>query len=286
MVPFVRRAAAIAPLLALAVCVTPVRAERPASPPAEAVSRVSNYRPEIDRTARHPLKAVIDYASREQQYLEQTVRDFTCRLVKRERINGYLQDTHFIDMEVREQPLSLYLYFLGPKNVIGRKVIYVDGQNNGEMLVRNGGKHFDYVTANLDPNGETAKEETLVPVTEIGFNRLLAHMIGVLRKHEQIDAAGQNSKAERISGAKINGRTCTVIRIIHPEKMSGLEFHQANVFVDNELNVPIRVDYSDWPTAPGRPAPLIAEYTYTDLKLNVGLNDGSFDRSRLRGAGE
>lgn len=273
-------------LLALASAVT-ASAETPQS----TTSRVTNYRPE-QPTAQQPLTAVIDYARREQQYMNRTVRDFTCRLVKRERINGVLQEMHFIDMEVREsqsaggqvtQPLSIYLHFLAPKNVVDRRVIFVEGANQGKILVRNGGKHFDYVIADVDPNSAAAQEETLVPVTGIGFNRLLAHMIDVLEKHRQIDPAGANTTAERIRGAKINGRDCTVIRITHPQPMPGLEFYQANVFVDEELHAPVRVDYSDWPKIEGRPAPLIAEYTYTNLKLNVDLPDSTFATSRLRG---
>src|SRR5690606_16761919 len=118
---------------------------------------------------------------------------------------------------------------------------------------------------------EAAREETLVPVTEIGFNRLLGRMIEVLERHRLIDTAGDNTRAERIAGAKINNRPCTVIRITHPQRMNGLEFHVANVFVDDALHAPVRVDYSGWPKIAGNPAPLIAEYTYTDLQLNVGL---------------
>jgi hypothetical protein len=276
-------------LSSLMVAAVPGTAQ--AETPQSTTSRVSHYRPELP-SAEQPLTAVINYARREQQYMNRMVRDFTCRLVKRERINGVLQEMHFIDMEVREaqsdggqlvSPLSIYLHFLAPKNVVDRRVIFVEGANQGKILVRNGGKHFDYVIADVDPNSDAAREETLVPVTGIGFNRLLAHMIDVLEKHRQIDVTGENTSAERIRGAKINGRECTVIRITHPRPMPGLEFHQANVFVDEELHAPVRVDYSDWPKIEGRPGALIAEYTYTNLKLNVDLPDSTFSTARLRG---
>jgi hypothetical protein len=288
---------AAAPLVVVAVALLDLsascRAETPV--PQENVSRVSNYRPAPTvsplTNTQHPLQAVIDYARREQKYLSDTVRDSSCRLIKRERINGYLQDMHFIDMQVREsvhqdgrivQPLSIYLHFLGPKNVVDRRVVYVEGQNGGKMLVRNGGKHFDYVVAEIDPQSDAARDETLVPVTDIGFNRLLGKMIEVLQKHQQIDVSGGNSHAERISGAKINNRTCTVIRITHPRPMDGLEFHIANVFVDDDLHAPVRVDYSDFPKTAGGKAPLIAEYTYTNLQLNVDLPNSEFSPARLR----
>jgi hypothetical protein len=240
---------------------------------------------------RHPLSWVLQYARDEQAYLERTVRDFTCRLVKRERIEGELQEFSYIDMQVREEirsgaqiirPMAIYLRFLAPKTVAGRRVIYVDGQNDGKMLVRNGGKHFDYVVTQIDPYGETAQRESLVPVPRSGFIDVLSQMIDVLKRHAQADPSGQNTNVQRISGAKVNNRPCAVIRIMHPQKQKGLEFHIANVFVDEELHLPVRVDISEWPTAPHQPPRLLAEYTYTDLKINVNLPDASFDPAQLR----
>jgi hypothetical protein len=242
-------------------------------------------------TAAHPLQSVIQYARQEQAYLRQTVVDFTCRLVKRERIDDVLQDYQYIDMWVREEvrdgqrivsPLSIYMQFLSPKNIAGRRVLYVDGRNEGKMLVRNGGKHFDYVVTKVDPYGESAKDESLVPVTQSGFNQILAQMIEVLKRHAAADPTGGNTQVERIKGAKINQRSCHVIRITHPNKQPGLEFHVANVFVDDQLHVPSRVDYSDWATRAGQTPPLIAEYTYTNLKMNVGLSDATFNPRLLR----
>lgn len=299
--PFVdHRPGAVPVAIAAALVMLGLSASR-AQPPDAAGHQVSSsphvsqLRPSPEEPAatisRHPLEAVIQYARREQNYLKQSVNDFTCRLVKRELIGGFLQDMQYIDMQVREElvadgrlvrPLSIYMHFLGPKLVAGRRVIYVKGQNEGKMLVRNGGRHFDYVIVRLDPDGENAREETLVPITQIGFTQLLSQMIAVLERHQKADPTGGNSLTERIAGAKIENRPCTVIRVTHPQPAKGLEFHVANVFVDNELHAPIRVDYSGWPKYPRGPAPLIAEYTYTDLKLNVNLPDAAFGRSRLR----
>jgi hypothetical protein len=285
-------------VLGLSTHVASARAETP-QVNQQAAANVTNFTPDRSASAspaaQHPLTPVISYARREQKFLGETVRDFSCRLVKRERINGFLQEMHFIDMEVREgvyedgrvvQPLSIYLHFLAPKTVVDRNVIYVEGKNDGKMLIRNGGKHFEYVVAQIDPNSDAARDETLVPLTDIGFDRLLNHMINVLEKHREADPAGSNTKAERIAGAKINNRSCTVIRITHPQRMTGLEFHIANVFVDDALHAPVRVDYSSWPKITGNPAPLIAEYTYTDLKLNAGLSDEAFNPARLRRSGD
>lgn len=239
----------------------------------------------------HPLTDVISYAKQEEAYIRQAIRDFTCRLVKRERIDGLLQDHQYIDMRVRQhrvedgsvvQPLNVFLEFAGPKKLVGRRVLYIEGANEGKMLARNGGRRFDYVVAHVDPAGENAMRESLVPITQSDFSHILRQMIVVLERHARLDPEGQNTKAERIDGAKINGRSCGLIRITHPHKMDGLEFHTANVYVDDELRVPVRVDFSSWSRGPKFPAPLLAEYTYTNLKLNVGLEDAAFSPKRLR----
>ncbi len=240
----------------------------------------------------HPLTSVLRFARDEQIYLRQAVRDFTCRLVKRERIDGILQDYCHIDMRVREEvrsgdvierPMSIFLQFLAPRNVAGRRVLYVAGQNEGKMLVRNGGRHFDYVVVEVDPLGERARKESLVPITQSGFNQVLGQMIDILQRHAKADPTGQNTRVQRIAGARVNQRPCTAIRIVHPKKQDGLEFHLANVFIDDELRVPVRVDFSDWPKQSNQPPPLMAEYTYTNLKLNVDLPDRAFSSSLLRG---
>ncbi len=275
------------------------RAQQPA--PAQPVAATSSVRtsnlpsaPDWSLVADgHALVPVIEYARKEQEYLRGAVRDFSCRLTKRERIHGILQDYNYIDMWVREEqrnerglisPLSIYMQFLAPKKVAGRRVLFVEGRNDNKLLVRNGGKHFDYVVVEIDPHGDTAMDESLVPVTQSGFNQILTQMIAVLERHVAVDPSGKNTEVQQIKGAKLNERSCSVIRITHPASQPGLEFHRANVFVDDTLHVPVRVDYTDWPRKPGGEAPLIAEYTYTDLKVNVGLPDSVFNPHRLRGA--
>lgn len=241
--------------------------------------------------ASHPLTPVLEFARKEQAFLRNTVKGFTCRLVKRERIKDTLQDYHYIDMEVREEirsgervekPLSIFLRFLGPDDVAGRRVLYVEGQNEGQMVIRNGGKRFAQVVVKIDPRGERASRESLVPITEIGFEQILSRMIVILETHARVDTTGENTHVRRIAGAKLNKRPCTVIRITHPEKQVGLNFHEANVFVDDALHVPVRVDYSEWPDQPGAAPRLMAEYSYTDLEINPSLGDDHFDPALLR----
>ena len=169
------------------VATTPASAT-PASPtPVEALLPAA---PGLRRVSDHPLAAVLKFAHSERAYLQQTVRDFTCRVIKRERIDGELQDYYYIDMHIREQssaggrvtqPLSVLLAFLGPSDVAGRRALFVAGRNDDRLLVRKGGRRFGHVVIDIDPFGSIVKRESLMPITEIGFSHLLDRTIHTLQ---------------------------------------------------------------------------------------------------------
>jgi hypothetical protein len=241
--------------------------------------------------ADHPLAAVLKFAREERAYLQRAVRDFTCRVTKRERIEGELQDYYYIDMRVREQavaggqvtqPLSVLLEFLGPSHIEGRRALFVAGQNDNRLLVRKGGKRFGYVVMDVDPFGPAVKRESLMPINEIGFTHLLDRTIRALEQDVVADPAGDNTIVEHITTAKIDGRACEMLRITHPRRRDGLQFHSASMSIDSQLHVPVRFDVYDWPDVAGDQPPLTAEFTYTNVTLNPHLDDASFSPAILR----
>jgi hypothetical protein len=257
--------------------------------PAEAVRpAVAGPRPVSD----HPLAWVLKFAHEERAYLQQTVRDFTCRVTKRERIDGELQDYYYIDMRVREQayaggrmtqPFSVMLRFLGPSDVEGRRALFVAGRNDNKLLVRKGGRRFGYMVIDVDPFGPSVKRESLMPINEIGFSQLLDRTIRTLQQDVAADPSGDNTIVEHIKTATINGRPCQMLRITHPLRRDGLQFFSACMSIDSELHVPVRFDVYDWPEKPGQQPPLTAEFTYTDVTLNANLDDSIFAPAALRG---
>ena len=83
-------------------------------------------------------------------------------------------------------------------------------------------------------------------------------------------------------GAKIENRVCTCIEVMHPVPRRNFLFHVARIYIDDELNIPIRYEAYDWPENNG--GQLVAveenlteEYTYLNLKLNNGFTNADFD---------
>ena len=180
------------------------------------------------------------------------------------------------------QPLSVFLEFLGPSHVEGRRALFVAGQNDNKLLVRKGGRRFGYVVMGVDPFDESVRRESLMPINEIGFSHLLDRTIRTLQQYVAANPSGDNTIVEHITTATINGRPCEMLRITHPLRRDGLQFFSASMTIDSELHVPVRFDVYDWPETPGEEPPLTAEFTYTNVTLNPNLDDATFAPAILR----
>lgn len=244
-------------------------AAQPPAPPATAANALG-----IPPAAagEHPLAPAIAWAKTALADIAK-IQDYSANMVKRERIDGTLNEHEYMFVKVRHQPFSIYTYFLGPAKVKGQEALYVQGKNDSQLQAHgNGMKHKLFGTISLKPDGPIAMAGNRYPITELGILRLTERLIEVGEsdmKHGDCDV--------KIQGAKINGRDCTCITLSHPEKRKEFQYHLARVYVDNELKLPIRFEAYEWPREPGGPPELVEEYTYLNLKLNNGFTDSDFD---------
>lgn len=230
----------------------------------------------------HPLDPAIAIARKSLAHIEANIRDYKCVLVKRERVNGALTDHEFMSCKIRQPrrqgsvdvPFSVYLRFRRPDTVAGREVIYIAGENEGKITAHEGGLKGRFIpTVSLLPTSALAMRGNRYPITEIGLETLTRRLI---EKGERDRKVGE-CQVRMVDGAKVAGRVCTMLEVHHAEKKPEYDFHKARVFLDNELNVPIRYEAYDFPARPGETPPLLEEYTYMNLELNVGLSSSDFD---------
>jgi hypothetical protein len=238
----------------------------------------------------HPLQDVLRYVREHHAYITHNIFDYTCRIVKRERIDDRLQDYRYIDAKVRPRvvrggevvsPLSIYLRFLAPQKLAERRLVYVEGQNEGKMLVRNGGPRFSNVIVSISLDSQAARRESEMSVVDIGFDRMAREIVARLEADIKADPGGENTQVELLKGARINERACTHVRITHPQKQDALGFYRASVFVDDEWHLPVRLAVYDWTNSEGDEPELLGEFTYLNVKVNVGLNSSEFTRESL-----
>ncbi len=176
-------------------------------------------------------------------------------------------------LKVRHQPFSVYVHFDAPQEVRGQEVIYVAGQNGGKLLAHGVGLKALAGTVALDPRGAIAMQGSRHPITEVGILNFTHRMIRVLEN----DARDPQYQVKYFPGTKVHGRPCTCMQFVHPTAGLGIPYYMARVYVDDELNVPVRGETYLWASRQGGEPVLIQEYTYLNLRMNNGFTDRDFD---------
>jgi hypothetical protein len=223
--------------------------------------------PEID--PKHPLAPALEHAYAARKALTQ-VKDYEAKFFKRERIGGRLISAE-MGIRFRTKPFSVYLRYVAPN--AGREVLYVDGMNNGKLLAREASGLASLVgTVSVLPTSSDAMAENRHPITLIGIEHLLERVIAqweVESQYGEIDVKYRPSK--------LGGADCKVLESSHPRPRRQFKFHMTRLWIDEKQGLPVRVEQFDFPAAGESEPQLVEEYTYTNLKLNIGLGDRDFD---------
>jgi hypothetical protein len=223
----------------------------------------------------HPLEPALDIAKQTKQYLDANLKDYSATVVKHERIDGTLGDPEYAFIKVRQEPFSVYMYFLAPKNLEGQECMYIANANNGNMFAHAppGTLRGKFGTVSLAPNSAMAMKGQRYPITELGVANLVKRLIEVGTHDEQFGECD----VQFFQGAKVNGRVCTMIQVTHPVPRRDFLFNVARIYLDDEMHLPIRYEAYEWPAKAGDPPVLLEEYTYMNLKINQGFTDADFD---------
>jgi hypothetical protein len=252
--------------------------EETAKQSAQLVARVEPIRtqPAFDlsqRPGEHPLMPALRVAQQGLKKIDAEIHDYTAMLYKQERINGVLHDQEVAYVKVRHQPFSVYMYFLKPHK--GRECLYncgLDG-GKGKLVARDCGWKAKFGDMEIDPEGRLAMNGQKYPIMKLGVRMLAQELVDVATNDTQFGECTVTTKA-----SSINGRAVTLIEVIHPTPRQNFRFHKAEVFIDNELHLPIRYAAYLWPETPGGPLPLEESYTYINLKVNNGFTAQDFAR--------
>lgn len=239
----------------------------------------------------HPLDPAFKIANDALLLVQRDIADYTATIVKRERVKGGLGNHEYMFAKIRNRkkdgeqivtPLSVYLRFLKPEDVKDREVVWVEGQNNNKLRAHEGGLQGRFLPSVwLPPDGALAMRGNLHPIWDVGIENLVVKLLEKGQAVRQLGAGNCEvtfTPDAKIKASKDNERICTVLNVCHPQQLPGYEFYLAQIFIDDEFQVPIRYVAYHWPVNPkDTTGPVIEEYTYLNLKLNVGLTDADFD---------
>ncbi len=194
------------------------------------------------------------------------INDYTAVFRKQERVDGKLlpEETTLLKFQ---KPLKVYMKWMDDPHK-GNEALYVDGNNGNKLLVHRGGI-LGLLTLSLDPRGSLAMAGNRHPITEVGLGYLiegLIHNVKMALEHGELEIT-------RLADEPLRGRPAIVVEarfVPHP----GRRYYTSRMVchIDKELLLPIGAAFYD------ENGLLFERYTYSDVRLNVGLMPEDFSR--------
>ncbi|MEM9943514.1 MAG: DUF1571 domain-containing protein [Planctomycetota bacterium] len=246
--------------------------------PENAITRFINRQKIAD--AEYTWDPLVEIAEKLVADIDSNIQDYTATITSQVRIEGELLDRRVVECKIRHPqkkedrniPFSVYTKFLIPKDSAGQEAIWVDGWHENNIVAHATGL-LNVKKFYLDPEGSLAMKGNLHPIWVIGFRNLLVKLIETGTK-ERLD---NSVKINIRRNVDVNGIKCTVLESIHENKSPDFKYHIARMYIDDERNIPIGFEGFLWPESDGEEPPILEYYFYTDVKLNVGLTNDSFD---------
>jgi hypothetical protein len=191
------------------------------------------------------------------------VKDFTCTLEKKVNKNG----TIYYDPKITakcKKPANYYFKW-GKGRFEGQEVIFAQGSNSNKIVGHFGGL-LSFITLHLDPEGSIAMKRNHHSLKRSGLVKIFDILDDSYNRCRKTGLGEMELAGEEI----IDDRAVWVIRGLFPPDMG---FYNARImlYIDKEHMLPIKVTVYDWSDV------LYEEYTFHNLKFNVGFNDKDFD---------
>lgn len=242
-----------------ALSVSIPRNDRPQAIPAEDVN--------VDAT---PLDEALRIIADAHRAIGQ-VQDYECVFVKQERVGASLLSPQTIRMKARMEPRCIYLSFQTVHK--GREAIYFPARFSEKLVAHEGGwKGYVAGTMHLDPRGRLAMSDNRHPVMDAGLDKMVA------RIHENWNRHLQPGHIVRIDrGLSLENRSTTLVQTRHGRKETEFDYHVVKLYFDDELRLPVRFIGYGWPKHSHEAPPVLEDYHFRNLRINVGLSDRDFD---------
>lgn len=191
------------------------------------------------------------------------------------RINGELKPKELINMKFRK-PNDLYMLWI-EKHYKGREIIYVPEwdktaetpriKNNSKVLIHEGGR-FNIATWSIDVLRLSQFVNFCFPITEPSIRVAVVHLLKEVK-----DSITKDELDCSYNGiTTVEKRKTYFVKIKLPkDKGKGYSFYRADVFIDKDLQLPIKV------VKYGFENEIDSIIIHRNLRIDVGLTDYDFD---------
>jgi len=227
------------------------------------VARNESAVPSQPPAPEHPLAAPLRWAQQSAWQIDNQIQDYTCTMFMRKGAGEPEQ----ILLKVRHRPFSLYMYYLEPAKIRGREVLFVEDERDGKFLAHEG-RGFKSLVGSVK-----LQVSDKYPLHNLGIKYLNQRLIQLATEEMQLGKC----QVLFYPDVKVGEQEAFCVQVAHPERHRDARMPLARAFFDRQTGIPFRYEGYRWPQQPGAPPVLDEEYTYLNLKLNVGLTDRDFD---------
>ncbi len=200
------------------------------------------------------------------RYYDKYIKNYECKFLKQERIDGELQGEETIHLKYRENPKGVYMKWLaGPFK--GRELIYNENLEKEKIRVREAGL-LGVIPVWINLNSSLAMRGTNHTVQEVGMRYLLGMIKTDWQKsHKTGDLTRKNYGIQ-----KLGGHNVYVMESIQ-QKNPNVDYycHKLRHYIDYTRSMEIKAEVYGWDNQ------LLERYTYLNIKLNTDLTDKDFD---------
>lgn len=212
----------------------------------------------------------------------QATPDYTAQFTKRELVNGEMLDEQTMAIKVRHAPFSIYLKWVDFD--AGREVMYVDGVNDGKMLVHSGtGWKSRLPAIMMEPDSSLAMQEARHPVTKAGLLALAEMIVGFNAKDLEQKTY---SYCHQLEDQLVGDRACHSYVLEYKDRSANADYRKSITLIDKEWGVPLFIKNYGWPEdgnqASGEEldeSTLLEHYTYSEVKFRAALSQLDFDHT-------
>jgi hypothetical protein len=201
------------------------------------------------------------------------VRDYTCTFTRQELRNGTLSGEQVAEMKVRTAPAGVYVRFARPEAIAGMEVAYSAGRKDTKIRYRpagaTGAKGFQ--TLSVDDPKFLADHRH--PVTDWTMSAILDRVASAAAREKTLN----NPVEVYTADYQFAGRGVVRYEILTRRPHAFRYAHRMLVYVDKETKLPVRYEAYDQPKGGASVGELFEAYSFSDLKLNVGIGENAFD---------
>lgn len=197
-----------------------------------------------------------------------SIKDYTCILLKQEKVGGKMQGVETIELKYRVKPFGIYAKWIdGPFK--DREALYNSVTAAKSLRVREGGA-LGVMPVTVPVDSAIAKRGTNHLITEIG----LGYLLGMIRKDYQPASQAGDITRKDVGIQQIDGVNVYVMESSLRKNPSNAYYcHRIKHYIDYLNSIEIKAEMYDWNDQ------IMESFTYTKLRLNVGLKDSDFDQN-------